>query len=459
MIKQAAAINDQLDQLMISYTSTTDSIYLNLSQTEISIQNNFATQMSKVVNIGSASFTDIQGQMSIGSSYSYCNLVNASLANSSSSVLNCTALSFIQKTALSQIAVAGENGRKCNVDSSKTLTLSFFQSSSKKLSVKYLTSPISLWIPRVSNLSITSYQSVPVNSLSSTKCLYNDVFLQNSIQISGNNSIHIQFKPSSSNVEAGYLLLLKFGDHPTLNSTAFSNYDLWKLYCPNDTITQNGDTFFLFFANMSTVNGYQGLVGFAMRELSVDEMSMYCPNKINTYNLTYPPILDATSLSSNLSSSSNETSNCKMIFNDLSIRVYLSGCYYMDTSTGSYSSYGTEVLSDTNIYSTHCQVTHCTEFAGGFIVLPAQINFEAVWANASIDKNPVIYATVFTIIGLYIGLAVLCRLFDVRDRSKKGITMLNGNRTTHLYEIIIFTGNRRNGGTDSRVSIFSDFSE
>jgi polycystin 1L2 len=142
-----------------------------------------------------------------------------------------------------------------------------------------------------------------------------------------------------------------------------------------------------------------------------------------------------------------------MISNDVKLRIYLSGCYYMNTTTGSYQSNGTEVQLDTTVLSTHCLVYHCTEFAGGFVVLPATINFSSVFSgdNASFAKNPILYATVFSIIGLYVILAVLCRFMDIRDRNKKGLTLLNGNRIENLYEIIVFTGNRRNAGTDSNV--------
>jgi polycystin 1L2 len=127
----------------------------------------------------------------------------------------------------------------------------------------------------------------------------------------------------------------------------------------------------------------------------------------------------------------------------------------MDPATGAYTSDGTEVQPDTNLVSTHCLVYHCTEFAGGFVVMPTAINFDKVFSgdNASIAKNPILYATVFTIIGLYVALAVLCRFFDIRDRNKKGVTLLNGDRTENLYEIVVFTGNRRNAGTDSNVFI------
>jgi hypothetical protein len=118
-----------------------------------------------------------------------------------------------------------------------------------------------------------------------------------------------------------------------------------------------------------------------------------------------------------------------------------------------FPTHGTEVMPDTNFAYTHCQMTHCTEFAGGFIVLPAQINFDNVWANASVYKNPIVYATLFTIIGLYIVLGVICRIFDMRDAKKKGVTMLNENRMDNLYEVIVFTGHKRGAWTDSNVNI------
>jgi hypothetical protein len=195
MIKKSAETNKQLDELMVSYSSPIESSYHNLSQTEVTITNNFANDMNKAISIGSASFTNLQGQMSIAGSDSFCEIARKSLGNSGS--INCKTMNLIQKSAISQVAVVGENGRDCNVASSKTLTISFFQSSNKKLNVANLIKPISLWIPRVSNVGVSPYQTIPASSLSSTKCLYDDVFLQNSITLNGNNSIHLQFRPSS----------------------------------------------------------------------------------------------------------------------------------------------------------------------------------------------------------------------------------------------------------------------
>ncbi len=254
------------------------------------------------------------------------------------------------------------------------------------------------------------------------------------------------------------MVLLKFGTTPKINSTS-SSYDKWQLFCPNDMTSLNNDTYYMFFVNTATVNGFTGFVGIGMRELTAKEFSMYCPNSVNTYTKTTPPVLDDISTDSLMKpqvvASSNSTTNqsCKFIANDFYMRVFLSGCFYLDTTVGEYKSDGTEVHKNTNINATFCEVTHFTEFAGGFIVLPASINFESAFESASIDKSPIIYATVFTIVGLYICLAVLCRVFDVRDRSKKGVSFLNGNRAENLYEVIVFTGNRRNAGTESKVSM------
>jgi hypothetical protein len=274
------------------------------------------------------------------------------------------------------------------------------------------------------------------------------LFLGNTFTISSSSSIHIQFK-SATNDNAGYLLLLKFGSAPTLNSTQFANYDLWQLYCPQDKINQLNDSFFLFFASQTKVNGFKGTVGVGIRELTSDEMTSYCPSNINNYTSSTPPVLESYTTPNN---GSNSSSPCKLINTDLNLRVYLSGCYYLDTSSGTYVSDGAIIQSDTTVLSTHCLVYHCTEFAGGFVVVPAAIDFDKVFSPAAgIAQNPILYATVFTIVGLYVILAVLCRLYDIRDNKKKGVTMLNEDSMTNLYEVIVFTGNRKNASTDSNV--------
>jgi hypothetical protein len=450
MIKNWAAMEAQLDKVMMSYTSPSNSLNMMMNQKELQIQNALANNISTKVSIGNSS---AKAEVSLPDSLSYCDIIKQSLRNKGQSTenVNCSSVSLIQKTALGSVAVVGSNGRESNVGSSKTVTVSFFQSTRDPLDVSSLSQPLSIWIPRSSTDNIQGFLTLKASYVSSLACTYNDIFLQTSITTTTSGSIHIQFKTRSEGTRSvGYLVLLKFGLAPKLNSS-YSDFDLWQVYCSNDTTAQLEETFFLFFVNVSTVNGRSGFVGIAFRELSKTETSQYCVNQKSIYNLTSPPIvMDGSTVSVNASSNSTG-GNCKMISSDLDLRIYQSGCYYMDTSDGSYKSDGTEVLADTNIHSTHCQVTHCTEFAGGFVVLPTPINFEEVFANASIDRNPIIYATVFTIIGLYVILAVVCRILDMRDNKKKGITMLNGDKMENLYEVIVFTGNRKDASTESNV--------
>lgn len=141
---------------------------------------------------------------------------------------------------------------------------------------------------------------------------------------------------------------------------------------------------------------------------------------------------------------------------DFSLRVFSSGCYFIDPVTGEWSSYGVEVLEDTNLTHTHCISTHLTEFAGGFVVLSTAIDFNSVFANASFDKNPTIYITVIIIGCLYILSAILARFYDVKDRLKRKIHLLKDNArdNSYLYELIVFTGSRKGSSTNSNVRIF-----
>lgn len=119
---------------------------------------------------------------------------------------------------------------------------------------------------------------------------------------------------------------------------------------------------------------------------------------------------------------------------------------------------GIEIFSDTNQTHTHCQTTHLTTFAGGYIVLPNAIDFNDAFAKASIQQNPTIYATIIALVCTYVLMSIWARWMDWRDEQKCGITLLGDTaalreeRNKYLYEIIVFTGNRPNAGTTSKVN-------
>jgi hypothetical protein len=205
---------------------------------------------------------------------------------------------------------------------------------------------------------------------------------------------------------------------------------------------------------MSQINGHKGLLGFAIREIDSNILAKINCTEKNIYTLNF----------FNTEESISNVMNGTSFLSDFSMRVYTSGCYYMDVETGKWLSDGMEVLETTNITHTHCVSNHLTSFAGGWMVLPPQINFEYVLANASFLKNPTIYITVIVMVCLYILLAIWSRWMDRKDEQKVGITILDQDENfenKYIYEIIFFTGARKDAATDSKVNciVSSDITE
>ena len=186
---------------------------------------------------------------------------------------------------------------------------------------------------------------------------------------------------------------------------------------------------------MSQFNGFKGLVGFSIRELSVTEKDLYCNGTLSLKS--FPLIQNQVNFSSNFM-----------------IRAYSSGCYYFDVNNGKWFSDGMEIFEDTDVKQTHCISTHLTSFAGGFVILPSAINFQYVFANASFTQNPLIYLTVIILTCVYILFAIWARFKDKRDLKKLNIIPLKDNnpQNDYFYEIIVFTGNESESATQSKVN-------
>lgn len=214
-----------------------------------------------------------------------------------------------------------------------------------------------------------------------------------------------------------------------------------------DVRTDGADQFYQLFLNMKEVNSFKGTVGIGIRQLNDSEMTTHCSGSPR-YLTPRPPLVDY------------------LTFNDsIGIRFITSGCYYMDTETGVWRSDGVEVIEQgTNTTHTHCQSTHLTEFAGGFIVLPPTIDFDYAFANASFEKNALIYMTVIGVTCLYILLAIWAVYADRLDKLKTGICVLTDTgsgplglsmESTYLYEFMVLTGARNGAGTDFKVTVLS----
>jgi polycystin 1L2 len=107
----------------------------------------------------------------------------------------------------------------------------------------------------------------------------------------------------------------------------------------------------------------------------------------------------------------------------------------------------------TNVHETQCFSNHLTTFAGGFHVLPKAVNWKYVSENADFAKNKTIYLTVICVCSIYIILIIYARFQDKKDFEKLGVTPLcdNNQSDTYFYEIIVFTGQRKDAGTESKV--------
>jgi hypothetical protein len=116
------------------------------------------------------------------------------------------------------------------------------------------------------------------------------------------------------------LIALKFGSYPCLNRT-IQSFDMFQIFCPlNDLQTENNESFYTVFANMSKTIHFKGFIGIGIKQLSTNEFIHYCINK------------------SNYSINKIDNQNPVKFTDSISVRVYLSGCYYINKLTGLYSS-------------------------------------------------------------------------------------------------------------------------
>ena len=197
-------------------------------------------------------------------------------------------------------------------------------------------------------------------------------------------------------------------------------------------INNTGGSYYSMFLNVADMKKYKGTINIQIEELIINETLFYCENHTN--NLT--------------------TRRIKPIENNFWIQVFTSGCYYYDLDSGIWSSDGTEVLFDSNFTHTHCVTSHLTNFASGFFVLPV-INIQEAFANASFEKNPIVYILIILLLVAYALLSVFAYLMDKKDKKKINsifltdkIHLINKN---YFYELTLFTGTRKSSETDSQV--------
>jgi len=155
-----------------------------------------------------------------------------------------------------------------------------------------------------------------------------------------------------------------------------------------------------FLDNEQTERHESFIVG--IRELTLDEDFNYCSNNLSMNIL---PVTD-----------NRYNFTC-----DYELRIYSSGCYYLNENN-EWQSDGLRVGSQTNHDETECFTKHLTTFADGFIVLPSPINWSYVFANMDFMRNKTIYLTLIIISSIYILLMIFARYKDKKDVEKLGVT-------------------------------------
>ncbi|CAF0846743.1 unnamed protein product [Adineta steineri] len=408
----ANQINSQVTEIISLLTSSLN-IHLNIGQSSL------MNTSQSFVSLETISIQSLKDRL-------VKQVENAQFSIPSDFILNTTSNSSI--SLRSKIDLLASYGNFQNTNLSRSISLSIIDQNGNEISFKANeNNSIKLIIPRDPNVLIPSMYLQNVTLINST--INNLLFNYHYINITSSLPISVHFEIHSLNRSLAYLFIYKFDQTPQLNSS-INLIDGWTIFCP---FSLTNDDIYRYFIDNQQTPGHQSLI-FGIRELNSTEMNNYCLNS-SSIN-TSLPITDE---------SINFTSNYELL-------IYTSGCYYLDENNN-WKSDGLIVGSLTNHYETECLSTHLTTFAGGFIVLPAPINWSYVFANADFMKNKTVYLTIIFTSVIYIILMIYARFKDKKDFEKLGVTpLVDNNKSDHYYyQILVFTGQRTNAGTDSKV--------
>ena len=133
------------------------------------------------------------------------------------------------------MAVSGHNGNnETLVGMSSSISLSFYDTSSNLIDVSPSLSSINITIPRDQLIpTLPVYSFVYVNA-TGFELKIEDYLLLNAFNLTSNNaSIHIELVPF--NISIGYLIVLKLGFVPIVNSS-YADYTSFRVFCPSISI-------------------------------------------------------------------------------------------------------------------------------------------------------------------------------------------------------------------------------
>lgn len=181
--------------------------------------------------------------------------------------------------------------------------------------------PIEIIIMRDPNLAVDSFTLQNVSLINNTNETFYFHFVNYSDSSSFDVSIHLELRPL--NMGSGYWLIYRYDSAPQINSST-QIIDGWALLCPSSKnllvhcirlqiyfLDATAQGFYRYFIDNRQTSKHQSVI-FGIREVSNAEFVDYCQN--STFLNKLPAIF-----------------NTSMNFSeDYEIRVYLSGCLYLD---------------------------------------------------------------------------------------------------------------------------------
>jgi hypothetical protein len=201
------------------------------------------------------------------------------------------------------LASFGSSTSQPNTNLSTSISLSILDQYGNEVPIQTnLSQPIEIIIPRDPNLIIPSMYLQNVTSIP-----HNQIFNLHYVDITSTLTVSIHFEIHPLNTNLSYLFIYKFDQSPRLNSS-INQIDGWTLLCPSNLTNESIYTYFI--DNQQTA-GHQSVI-FGLRELNSTEVIDYCSQS----QITNPPITDKRF---------NFTSNYEL-------RLYTSGCYYLDAN-------------------------------------------------------------------------------------------------------------------------------
>ena len=142
------------------------------------------------------------------------------------------------------MSTSGHNGNnETFIGMSSAIGLSFYDSNANEIRITQSKSPIDIIIQRDQNTLNYTFEYINATSMAFLSGAY---LLQNSFTLKMiNASIHIELKPINSSI--AYLIVIKFGYMPIVNSTS-SDYSYFKILCPSKIL--------IFFFNLKTFGNF-----------------------------------------------------------------------------------------------------------------------------------------------------------------------------------------------------------